>query len=119
MNTWPVIVGLVVVAALALIPIVLVGRIALGIIVSVKEHRHVEARKVTAVVRGLGEFWTTDNRWWFGQARGLQVSLESVKGPPQRGSGEGSGAGAGSTAIAGGSRKRSPGWTRGTFLAQP
>ena len=82
MYTWPVIVLMVVVAVLVLIPVVMVGKLVLDIVGALIEHRRAEARRETVTVPGLGEFSTTDNRLWFGQVRELQVSLESVAGPP-------------------------------------
>jgi hypothetical protein len=81
-NTWPVIVLFIVVAVLVLIPVVMVGKLVYGIIAALIEHRRAEARKVTVPVPGLGEFSTTDDKLWFGEIRGLQVTLESAGKPP-------------------------------------
>lgn len=82
MYTWPVIIGLIVVVILALIPIVMIGWVIYGIIASLIEDRRAEARKVTAVVPGLGAFSTTDDRRWCGEVRGLEVILVSAGSPP-------------------------------------
>jgi len=81
-DTWPVIVGLVIVAFLILIPVVMAGQMVYGIIASWVEHRRAEARRITVTLPGLGEFSTTDNALWFGEVRQLQVSLESEGHPP-------------------------------------
>lgn len=82
MSTWLVTVGLIIVAILVLIPTVLIGNVVYGIITSWIEHRRAEARRVTVTVPGLGQFSTTDNALWYGEVRGLQVSVISEGHPP-------------------------------------
>jgi hypothetical protein len=82
LNDPLVIVGLIAVAALLLIPVVMVGRLVYGIVSGHREYRRAEARKVTRSVPTLGEFSTTDYRVWIGDVRGLQVILESAGHPP-------------------------------------
>jgi hypothetical protein len=82
LDPWPVIVGLIVAAALVLIPVVMVGKLAFGIVAAFVEHRRAEERRVTVIVPGLGEFSTTGNGVWFGKVRQLQVSLRSDTQPP-------------------------------------
>lgn len=70
---------------LILIPVVMVARLAVGIAKGVKEERGREARRVTCVLPGLGEFSTTDGAIWDGEAGGVHITLDCPHGPPGEG----------------------------------
>lgn len=74
--------GLIAVAGLALVPIVMVGRVVFAIIMESREARAAEARRVTRHLPGLGEFSSTDDEFWVGEVSGLQIVLRSRGQPP-------------------------------------
>lgn len=74
--------GILAIAGLALIPVVLVGRVVLAMITESRKARAAEARRVTRNVPGLGEFSSTDDELWLGEVSGLQVMLTSRGRPP-------------------------------------
>jgi len=78
LNNTIVIFGLIVVAILILIPVVMIGRLVAEIVKS----RRVEARKITRLMSGLGDFSTYDDKLWYGQVEGLGISLVSPGQPP-------------------------------------
>jgi hypothetical protein len=82
MHEWITVLGLVLTAALVLIPVVMVGRVVLAIVRDVRREREAKARKVVHAVPRLGELSSTDGRLWFGEVQGLQVSVISTGRPP-------------------------------------
>jgi hypothetical protein len=82
LNNAIVIFGLIVVAILVLVPVVMIGLLVTGIISSGLKSRRAEARKITRVVPGLGDFSTYDNKHWHGEVDGLHISLVSPGLPP-------------------------------------
>lgn len=79
-----VVAGLVVAAALILIPVVMITRLAYGIINGYREYRQSESRRVVSSVAGLGNFSTTDGTLWCGEVRGLEVILVSPEHAPSQ-----------------------------------
>jgi hypothetical protein len=72
----------VLIALFILPPIVLVGRIAIGIFSAWLSHRADERRKVTHLVPNLGPFESTDEHLWVGTVDDIQVFLTTPGGPP-------------------------------------
>jgi hypothetical protein len=73
---------LVVTGILVLIPVVMGGRIAIGILTAWRDHRAEMAREVTCQVPGLGPFTSTDGSLWFGEVQELQITLNTTGEPP-------------------------------------
>lgn len=85
MYDWSVIAVLGAIAILAifvLILIVTVGRFVWAIASAHRDHKRKEARRVTGTVPSLGEFTTTDNQFWFGEVRGIYITLDSPNSAP-------------------------------------
>jgi hypothetical protein len=70
---------------LILIPVVMMARLAVGIAKGVKDERARQARRLSRVLPGLGEFSTTDGAIWDGQAGGVHITLDCPDGPPDEG----------------------------------
>jgi hypothetical protein len=72
----------VLVALFILVPMVLVGRLAIGIFLAWLSHRSDEKRKVTRVVPNLGSFESTNDHLWIGYVNDIQVFLTTQGGLP-------------------------------------
>jgi len=79
---WIVTLGLIACGMLALIPIAMIGKLVSSMVRESRRIRAAEARRVTAIVPGLGEFSSTDNELWGGQVSGVQVWLRTLGQPP-------------------------------------
>jgi hypothetical protein len=82
LNNAVVSVGLLVVAILVLIPVVMIVRLVWAIVHAYINDRRAESSKVTHYVSALGDFSSYDNRLWFGEVQGLQISIPTDGQPP-------------------------------------
>lgn len=81
MNDPFVVGGLLLCGVLVLIPVSMLARIIYDIIVGYREYKRAEQRRVTVSIPGLGDFSSTDNKFWQGVVREMCVCLDH-SGPP-------------------------------------
>jgi hypothetical protein len=81
MVFWIEIAGLIVIAAAVLIPLAMDAPMLCGIFKTWREERVARRHRVTCLVPGLGEFTSVGDDLWFGEVRGLSVTLTHADGP--------------------------------------